>query len=71
MSKAQEHFWETVHALARATRSSRRVDLEAARDALELEQLASAKLASLRSEPVTMAASRRDPAVTTLQPTGQ
>ncbi len=63
MSKNQLHFWETVQGLARATRTARKVDLDTAADALELEQLAESKIQSLEGT-VRLAAARRDPAVT-------
>lgn len=63
MSTNQLHFWETVQALARATRTARKVDLDTAADALELEQLAEVKIQNL-SGALTLAAARRDPAAT-------
>jgi hypothetical protein len=63
MSKNQRHFWETVQGLARATRTARKVDLDTAADALELEQLAEGKIQQLAGT-IMLAAARRDPAAT-------
>lgn len=65
MSK-QVKFWESVRDFARVTRCGRNVDLKAAADALEVEQLAEQRLRSLQ-QTVPMAAgfARRDPAITT------
>lgn len=73
MSKGQEHFWSAVLGLARATRMARKVDLDAAADALALERQAEKRLAELSQPgqyapgPLMLAAARRDPTVTRQQ----
>lgn len=68
MSQGQIHFWETVRALARATRTARKVELSAAADALELEKQAEQKLEELQPKVVPLvAAARRSPEVRDLQ----
>lgn len=46
MTPEQREFWEAVQCLARATRRGKSVDLEAAADALALEQEIEARFAA-------------------------